>query len=184
VIFFRSRSFSLTLKKGNRRLRIPIKVQVEYRTTIDPLSGMTVNLLDVDQWLVASLHQFPEAVNLVDWMKSLSDELRRLSSTFWALQVRVAETEIRLEKEKFHFKYFGSTWIQKQGVTEKVDIQLTSATPLQKMWIQKFFRRCWSSPEKLAQLSFENFSFVEKIQVRSLPRLGSTLDLSCCFTRP
>lgn len=180
--FFRARSFCLTLQRGRQKLRIPVQVQVEYCRFIDPLTGMTVNLLDVDRWLNHVLQRKSEAANMIDWMNSVANELAKLSKFFQALEVQVSQSRIKWKNSQIRFTYFGTVWINQNDYLEKLPLELQSSKALRPDWLKRYLNRRWSSSEKLAELSLKKFPFIESLKIQSLPQ-GETAPFSVSVFR-
>lgn len=153
MIFFRVRNVRLSFQSGEGNLALFGKLKAYYSAPVDDLSGMTVNLKDVDQWMEEARKAFPAAVQDVqEALKYFFSSLSRLSRAFEKVEVLIGSMTVGYDGSRFYRVYRLSTWIKQDLAWVRTPVILKMGNSLSRDFRFRLKRKRWSSSEVFARI--------------------------------
>lgn len=170
MIFFRSQTVRLCLQKDNVPLSCHVKLTAFYSAPVDPQSGMTVNLKDVDAWLAQALAKVkPSFISSEEFIRSIFSVLKKMSPYLVKVKVAVTEGAASVEFDGINLSrhYSFRTWFkQGNGWTQRL-VRLQIKKRLSPSWRRKIRLKKWSNPRKFADLLKKAHPEVQVLEVQN-----------------
>ncbi len=175
MIFFRIRLMSVRIRSGASMqadlFYLPVKVS--FSSPVDPFSGMTVNLKDVDHELAQASRTMPLSfLGLEDFLECLFKILKLQTSTLESVEVRKGSSVCRYDGAVFQWRYRLSTLICEGDDRVHRKVELKSLRRLSVGWRRKFSMHIWSDSENLAKTLEEKIPSLQEIKIEK-PELQS-----------
>jgi hypothetical protein len=152
MIFFRVHTARVKCQRGDESFLLFGKLKAIYAAPVDDLSGMSVNLKDVDGWMKEALKEAPSFRHLEEVLFYYYKTLKNSSPAFKKLEFKLGSVMTIYDGKTILHTYTCKTWF-KQGqswVQRSVKI-LSSRRLSQFFWIQ-LRQKKWSSPEAFAKI--------------------------------
>ena len=148
MIFFRT----LTVPAVRHDRKAFVQLKAFFMGEVDELSGMVVNLQDVDQWMKDAVQLAPSVSTFEEVLEYYFENLQSRSSLFQKLQMRVGGMILQFDGQKFSYTYLLKTWFSENENYVQKRIRLGVTKPLSLKWRQRFPRKKWSRFERLAEI--------------------------------
>lgn len=149
MIFFRSHLIDFKFQRGGKNFLLFGNLKAYYSAPVHELSGMTVNLKDVDRWMSQASSSAPVFQNSTDALKFYFKTLQKLSQAFHKVEVSIKgvssiyDGNIILKTYKLHSWFQeGRTWVQRP-------LLIQSTHGLSKKWRAKLAKKKWTSQDVL-----------------------------------
>ncbi len=149
MIFFRSHLIDFKFQRGEQNFLLFGNLKAYYSAPVNELSGMTVNLKDVDQWMSQAISNAPVFQNSADALKFYFKTLQKLSKAFQKVEISLGKVKLIyngqeiLKTYKFHSWFQdGRTWVQRPLVIQ-------STQSLSRKWRAKLAKKKWTSQDVL-----------------------------------
>lgn len=152
MIFFRTQVVRVKRRKGAENFLLFARLTAYYDAPIDALSGMTVNLADVDRWMQRAQRDVPLVESVPEALKIYDSRLRQSSPAFQKVSLSVRDFSIELDGSKFLRTYEVKTWFFEDSTWVQRPCSLQSDSILSIKWRKRLARKKWSTPEIFADL--------------------------------
>lgn len=146
MIFFRERRILLRFKKnpGDTPQGFFVRVRADFEGSIDPKSGMVLNLVDVDRALKTVLSKDVIYRSRFHAVRTLSKDLKNIfPKHFKTLSLKSRSLTLSLTNEKVIYQYQFSTRFKEPNSVNQRLMRIKSETPLKSAWRKSFRHMTW-----------------------------------------
>lgn len=165
MIFFRKRIVQVKiLKEGNEYLLLG-KLKATYSAPVNELSGMTVNLKDVDAWINLAKESASAIAfhNLEEVLNHFQSSLKESSKAFQNVIISVGSVSLEATSSETVYGYRLQSWFRQSKTWVQLPVRLKSIRRLSKAWRTRVIHKKWSSAD-----SFANILRKSKVGIRSI----------------
>ena len=152
MIFFRVHTARIKRQRGDETFLLFGKLKASFSAPVDELSGMTVNLKDVDQWMSLALAKAPAFNNLDEALEYFYKTLKKLSSAFIKAEISLGSVISSYDGTEFSRTYRLRTWFKKDRTWVQRPFIMKSKKPLSKKFRIHLRQKKWSSTEAFAKI--------------------------------
>jgi hypothetical protein len=150
MIFFRVHTVSLSYQRGEESFLLFGRLKATYAASVNELSGMTVNLKDVDQWMSNAKKTVSSFRHLDEALKSYYSLLSGSSKAFKKVEISVKNISHEYNGSEFTRTYHVKTWFQQGQTWVERPTSLKVKRLLSKSWRRRLAKKKWSSSERFA----------------------------------
>ena len=152
MIFFRVHTAALKFQRGEDTLLLFGKLKASFSAPINELSGMTVNLKDVDQWMKQALTNAPVFSDIEDALSYFFNSLKGLSASFIEAQISNRSVSYIYDGDKYSRIYRLHTWFKKDQTWVQLPVVLKTSKTLRKHFRSQLRHKKWSNAEAFARI--------------------------------
>lgn len=179
MIFFRSKTVQLKYQRGSEKFLLFGKLKVFYKAPVNKLSGMTVNLKDVDLWLkqadveVASLFSTKKSFSqlrfefLRETLKIYYSALKGSSEFLQKVELSMGSIRIEYDGNDFYQTYRMRTWFKQDSTWVQQSISLKTPSLLTKKWRGIMMNKKWSSGEVFSKLLKQHLPGLQVLEIQN-----------------
>lgn len=167
MIFFRSQTVGFRFQKGDKTLLLFGKLKAFYEAPVDELSGMTVNLKDVDLWMKQALLSAPILSSSTEALQFYFNSLKKHSSAFQKIEIKIGAISSSFDGKMILKTYRLRSWFQENKTWVQRPITIQSQKSLSKKWRNQLARKKWSSPDALASKLQSLLTGLSAIEIHS-----------------
>lgn len=151
MIFFRTHGVRLNFQRGENKLALFGELKAYYSAPVDGLSGMTVNLKDVDQWMAKAQNALPKVQHVEEALRRCFSLLSGLSKDFEKVELSLGPVKVEYDGLRFCRTYGLWTWIRQDLTWVRTQVTLKTEAVLSKEFRSRLTRKKWSGSEVFAQ---------------------------------
>ena len=173
MIFFRVHTARLKCQRGDETLLLFGKLKASFSAPVDELSGMTVNLKDVDQWMSFAIAEAPAFKNLDEALLYYFKTLKKLSKAFIKAEISLGSVISSFDGTEFSRTYRLRTWFKKDQTWVQRPFLVKSKKPLSKKFRIHLRQKKWSSTEAFAKLLKNYLPDLQVLEIQNPDWKGS-----------
>ncbi len=167
MIFFRTQNLLIKHQRGDRRYHLFGKLKVTYSAPVDSLSGMTVNLQDVDRWIWQAQENSLFFENLNDTLRYYHLKLTQASKAFKKVEILLDHVTAEFDGLQFYRTYLLSSWFLSDSIWVQRRMQIRLTKPLSLAWRIRLLRKKWSSSDHFAFVLKKKLPEIQFIEIKN-----------------
>ncbi len=169
MIFFRKRTVQVKiLREGDEYLLLG-KLKATYSAPVNELSGMTVNLKDVDIWInrakeaasAVAFRNFEEVLN------HFQSSLKESSKAFQNVKISIGAVSLESIGSETVYGYRLQSWFRKDKTWVQLTVRLESNKRLSKAWRTRVRHKRWSSADAFANTLRNSEAGIKSIEMQN-----------------
>ncbi len=178
MIFFRKRTVQVKILREGSEYLLLGKLKATYSASVNELSGMTVNLKDVDTWInhakesasAIAFHNLEEALN------NFQSSLKESSKAFQNVRITIGSVSLEATGSETVYGYSLQSWFRQGKAWIQLPVRLKSNKRLSKAWRTSVIHKKWSSADTFADILRKS-----KVEIKSIEVQNPTLATSHKF---
>ncbi len=169
MIFFRERIVQVKILREDEEYLLLGKVKATYFAPVNELSGMTVNLNDVDIWInqarqAASAMAFQ---NLEEALKHFQSSLKASSKAFQNVKISIGSVSLESNISGIIYSYRLRSWFKSGRTWVQLPVTLESNMRLSSAWRSSVRHKKWSSADTFANVLKKSKAKIKSVEVQN-----------------
>lgn len=166
MIFFRTHKVKLKLQRGDESFFLFGDLKASFSAPIDKLSGMAVNLKDVDSWMSQAQTEAPAFHRIDEVLRFYFQSLKVTSKNLKNVELFWGPIKYEYDGEQLWLHYYCRTWFKQDNAYVQRAVKLKSKNPISREWRSRLARKKWSGVEAFAKLLKQKLSGIQDLQIQ------------------
>ena len=169
MIFFRKRTVQVKILREDEEYLLLGKLKATYSAPVNELSGMTVNLKDVDVWInqarqAASAMAFQ---NLEGALKHFQFSLKASSKAFQSVKISIGSVSLQYHGDDIFYGYRLRSWFRSGRTWVQLPVTLKSNRRLSSAWRSRVRHKKWSSVDAFANVLKKSKAKIKSVELQN-----------------
>ena len=173
MIFFRVHTARLKYQRGDETFLLFGKLKAFFSAPVNELSGMTVNLKDVDQWMSEVLSDPPTFRHLDEALRYFFNQLKKKSPLFSRAEITLGSVLSAFDGSEYSRTYRLRTWFRQGQTWVQRPLMMKSKKPLSKQFRFHLRQKKWSSTQTFAKLLKTHLPGLQVLEIQNPDWKGS-----------